>query len=126
MNLWHIFPESLLHIKGILYLPYLAIMFYSYVIYQMVRNATHRLALSAFIVLSFLASSIMVVTLGSNIGKIIPPLALFSVMLLPSIMLIVTLKNKDYPAIRLWFITILAGLLHSISWSVWFFVIAGS
>jgi hypothetical protein len=126
MNLWHIFPESLLHINGILQLPYLALVFYIYVFYSMVKNSEQRIALLIFVLLSILASSIMVISFGPQVGKIIPPLALLSVMLMPLIMLMVKLKNKTYSEARLWLIMSLTGFLHSISWSVWLFALAGS
>lgn len=126
MNLWNLFPECLLKIDGILLLPYLAILFYLYVLYAMVKNAGQRIYLIVFVLLTLVASVIMLKNMGPPVGKIIPPAILLMVMIMPIVILVIKLYKKAYNEARIWFVVTLAGWLHSISWSVWLFALAGS
>lgn len=126
MNLWHLFPESLLHIPGILKLPYLAILLYLFLLYALFRYPTERKLLSIFLVLSFIASSIMINNLHPGFGKVVPPLALLVIMLMPLSILLLRVSKKSYTNIHLWIIAILAGWSHSMGWGVWLFALAGS
>lgn len=124
MNLWNLFPEFLLKIDGILLLPYLAILFYLYVFYAMVKNAGERIYLTLFVLLTLVASVIMLKNMGPPVGKIIPPSTLLLVMIIA--ILVLKLYKKAYNKARIWFVVTLAGWLHSISWSVWLFALARS
>ncbi len=126
MNLWSIFPEFILRVNGILYLPYLAIPFFIYVCYVMVKHVRERVYLIVFVLLTLLASGIMLISMGPQIGKVIPPLALLAVMVMPLVILTLKLYHKAYGEAQTWFVVTLAGWLHSMSWSVWLFVLAGS
>jgi len=126
MNLWSLFPESLLKINGILQLPYLAILFYLYIFYVGVKSTEERKNLIVFLLLTLLASVIMFISFGPQMGKVIAPLALLTVMVMPLIMLMFKLYNKTYSEARIWFMVTLAGWLHSMSWCVWLFALAGS
>jgi hypothetical protein len=126
MNLWVIFPEFLLKINGILYLPYYAGPFYIYVLYALVEHTRYRTQLAIFLTMTCIASSLMILTLGPRIGTIIAPLMLFSVMLMPlGVFIFHVVKNNNIGKL-VWGITTLAGWLHSISWAVWLFALAGS
>ena len=126
MNLWSLFPEFLLGVNGILYLPYLAIPFYLYVCYALVNHVSERVYLIVFVLLTLLTSGIMLISMGPQIGKVIPPLALLAVMVMPLVMLLIKLYHKAYGEARIWFMVTLASWLHSMSWSVWLFALAGS
>jgi len=126
MNLWRYFPESLLEIAGILLLPYLAIPFYLYIFYPLIKQVDERKYLAIFLLLSVIASSIMLFSIGPHIGKVIPPLALILVLAMPTLMLINKLYTKVYHSALLWFFVMLAGWLHSLSWGVWLFALGGS
>jgi len=126
VNLWNLFPEFLLKIDGILRLPYLAILFYLYVFYAMVKNAGERIYLTVFVLLTLVASVIMLKNMVPPVGKIIPPSTLLLVMIMPIAILVLKLYKKAYNEARLWFVVTLAGWLHSISWSVWLFALARS
>ncbi len=126
MNLWDLFPEFILRFNGILKLPYLAMLFYIYVVYTTIKNKGERTYLVSFLLLTLIASTIMLNSLGPQIGKIIPPFALLSVMAMPLIILIVNVFKRTYNLVHIWFIVAIAGWLHSLSWSVWLFALARS
>jgi len=126
VNLWSFFPEFILRIDGILFLPYLAIPFYLYVFYAIGKHAGERVKLMVFVLFTLLASGVMFLNIGPNIGKIIPPLGLLMVMAMPLLVLMMNLYNKAYAEARVWFLVSLAGWMHSISWSVWLFALARS
>jgi len=126
MNLWKLFPESLLEIQGILSLPLFAIPFYGYVLYALFKHQEHRKELVIFLFLTVAASLIMFFTLGPRIGLLVPPLMLFSVMLMPIALLTLNILKKHTPGIWVWALTSVAGCLHSLSWSVWLFALARS
>ncbi|MDQ7049809.1 MAG: hypothetical protein Q9M92_09795 [Enterobacterales bacterium] len=126
MNLWILFPKSLLQIEGILYLPIFVIPFYVYVLYAIVKHPENRTGLIIFLVLTLTASTTMFLLLGPRIGTIFPPLILLSVMLMPLGMLTLKIWQKDITSIWVWGLTSVAGCLHSLSWAVWLFALAGS
>lgn len=126
MNLWHLFPKSLLHIPGILQLPYLAIFLYLFLFYALFRYPTERKLLSIFLLLSLAAIGIMANNLHPGFGKVIPPLALIVIILLPLSILIFKLSKKSYTNLHVWIIATLAGWSHSMGWGVWLFALAGS
>ena len=126
MNLWTVFPTSILHINGILYLPYLIIPLYLYVCYALFKEPKFRLMLSVFIMLTLVTSIILILSMGPGVGKVIPPVFLLSVMLMPLLLLCLCIAKKESAGIRTWGIATVAGWVHSISWVVWFFALAGS
>ena len=126
MNLWALFPESLIQIKGILNLPYIAISFYLYICYGIYKHKTHRQSLLIFIALSCAASLTMFTSLGPDIGVLWPPLLLIMVMLLPLLYLFFQIKEKDIMGIWIWSITTIAGWLHSLSWWLWLYALSNS
>lgn len=126
MNLWHLFPESLLLINGIFQLPYLGIIFYLYVFYLVIKDTQNRRSLIVFLLLSILASMSMIVNVRSSMGNMIPPLLLLIVMGMPLLKLMISLYKRSFKNARKWLLVTLAGCFHSISWMVWFFVIASS
>ncbi len=77
-------------------------------------------------VLTLTASSYMVVQMGPQIGRVVAPLALIAVMALPSAMFMARLWKKNYNLILVWAMATRAGWLHSLSWTVWLFALAGS
>jgi len=126
VNLWKLFPECLLNVDGILLTPYVTILVYLYVVYAMVKYAGQRIYLTVFVLLTLMASVIMLKNMGPQAGKIIPPSALLTVMMMPIVLLGINLYKKDYSVACVWFAATVAGWLHSISWSVWLFVLARS
>ena len=126
MNIWHAFPESILMIKGILQLPYLGIVFYIYVFYLMIKDPSNRTFLIAFLLLSALASMVMIINFRSSLGNIIPPLLLLVVISMPLLKLLSSLYKRSFQDSGKWLLVTLAACIHSISWMVWFFVIASS
>jgi len=126
MNLWTLFPESLIQIKGILNLPYVAVSFYLYTLYGVYKHKEHRQQLLIFIALSFAASLTMFTSLGPSIGLFWPPLLLILVMLLPMLILFFQIREKDIMGIWVWSITTIAGWLHSLSWWLWLYALSNS
>lgn len=126
MNLWTIFPDYLLQIKGILNLPYFVLPFYLYVLYASIKHPAYRVSLILFLVVTLMASLIMVFSMGPSVGHILPPLLLLSVMLMPLVMLIIQMCKSNSAGIRLWSIVSVAGWVHSLSWAVWLMALARS
>lgn len=126
MNLWFIFPESLLSIKGILLLPYFALPFYLYVIYPLIKQPEQRTRLVVFIILTLITSFTLFFSMGPAMGRVIPPLLLLVVMIYPVLILIHQVIKKNAVGILTWSMASIAGWLHSLSWLVWFFALAGS
>lgn len=130
MNLWNIFSlplfDALLEFNQILLLPLVAAMFYAYVFYALIKHAQQRTNLALFLLLTVLASGSMFLGMGPNIGKIMPPILLFMVILMPLFMIILNVLKKHYLAARIWTIVTLAGLMHSLSWSLLLFMMMNS
>lgn len=124
MNLWHYFPASLLEIKGIFELPILTLCLFLYLLYFVFKHSTERRKLLLFLLFTVLASIILLLDLTPPMGKIVPPLTLLSVMLLPLIVLCVQLYQREYVAARIWLIALLAGCAYGVSAGVWLFAIA--
>lgn len=124
MNLWHYFPESLLSIQGIFELPIPTLCLFLYLLYFAFKHSVERRQLLFFLQLTVLASIILLLNLKPPMGKVIPPLTLLSVMLMPFFMLILKLWQREYHAICIWLIALLAGVAYAASASVWIFVIA--
>ncbi|MGF1765346.1 hypothetical protein [Aliivibrio kagoshimensis] len=126
MNLWALLPDLLPLGSWILQLPYLVIPLYLPLIYFAVKHSSERRKLLLFLLLSFIASTIMVFNFGPHVGKVIPPLALLSVMFMPVIILGSNLYRRRLHVVHIWGVATLAGWCHSLSWSVWLFAMAGS
>lgn len=129
MNLWNIFPrsvENLLDIESIIFLPLISLAFYLFCIYAFVRQAQHRIMLGSFFVLTLMASMTMFFSMGPRIGLIFPPLMLLVVMLMPSVMLLLHVWQKDRVGIKTWGMACAAGWLHSLSWLLLLLALAGS
>ena len=126
MNLWDYFPDFIVMFSGALLLPFVALLFYLYVVYIIFNKSTERLYLIIFILLTLVSSSIMVENLGHHVGKIVAPLSLILVMMMPIFILMINLYKRSYIAMRLWFIVTIAGFFHGMSWWVILFTIANS
>jgi len=132
MNLWHLIPfpliESILNIEGILLLPYVAIAFYGYVLFALVKYPKQRVALSVFILLSVMAmlSQIRLDFLGSGSRHFLSPLLLLTVMVFPLCILIIQVIKQSYDTTKIWGLITLAGWIFSISWATWFLAMAAS
>lgn len=126
MNVWVVFPASLLHVKGMLFLPYVAVPFYLYALYVLITKPDHRKPLIIFFALTLISSITMVYSLRPPVDKVVSPLLLLLVMFMPLIMLIYKMAKADKAGIIIWSIVSVAGWLHSLGWSVWFFALAGS
>lgn len=126
MNLWSLFPEQLLAVPGILSLPYLALPIYFVLLLILIKTPTQALSLSLFILLSLLTSVAMLLSMGPSIGTVLLPLLLLAVIVMPVSKLIYAIYCKNSVAVRVWIVASIAGLLHSLSWSLWLFALAGS
>lgn len=126
MNLWMLFPESILNIRGILYLPYLAVMFYGFVLLIFINFSWARTRLLLFLFITLTTSVVIVMTIGPGMGTVLIPLLLLLVMLMPLVWLIPRCRQKNKKEIFVWSIVTLAGWLHSFSWVVWVFALARS
>lgn len=126
MNLWILFPESIMSIKGILYLPYLALVFYVFVLFVFIKFPEFRLKLLLFILITVITNVVIITTLGPSMGTVLIPLLLLVLMFMPLIWLIsqCLAKNKKY--MYAWSIVTISGWLHSLSWMAWIFALARS
>jgi len=134
MNLWYLLPDYLLFSSVMLYLPLLILpcYFICLIIYvrlkQKHENARQRESLPfyVFLLLSLIASLVMLKSLGPHIGLVIPPLLLLSNLILPLAFLFLSLLKTSDRSIALWVWSSLAGCIHALSWSVWLMALAGS
>lgn len=126
LNLWHFFPESLLDITTIFKLPYLVMLLYIGLFYIALNKLKTHITLVFFCIFSIAASTMMLINLQHSMGNIVPPLVLFSLVLMPLIQFIIKLYNHDYLNASIWLTATLAAYFHGISWCVWFFAIARS
>lgn len=126
MDLWQLFPSSLLSVHGILSLPYLTLPIYFVVTLILIKAPSQRLALAVFLILSLLASLLMLVSMGPGIDTVYLPLLLLMVMIMPLLLLCYAIYRFNKLAIRVWAVASIAGILHSLSWSMWLFALAGS
>ena len=127
MNLWAVFPvDMLMSVDGVLCLPLFAIPLYLYVFYAIFSHQRQRVWLLTFLGLTFLSSAIMLMCLGPNIGRVIPPFLLLLVIFMPLALLLVNIAKKQTHEVRLWALVMSAGVVHSFSWVVWLFALARS
>lgn len=126
MNLWELFPESIMSIKGILYLPYLALVFYAFVLFVFIKFSEFRLKLLPFIVVTIMTNIVIVMTLGPGMGLVLIPFLLLIIMFMPLLWLIPQCLAKNKKAMYVWAIVTVSGWLHSLSWVVWVFALARS
>ncbi|KJZ13592.1 hypothetical protein TW85_12885 [Marinomonas sp. S3726] len=134
MNLWNLLPDFLLFSSVVLYLPLLILPCYltCLVIYFRLNkkheNARKKESLPfyTFLLLSLIASTVMLKSLGPQIGLVIPPLLLLSNLILPLVFLFLSLIKTSDRSVALWGWSSLAGGIHALSWSVWLMALAGS
>ncbi|WP_438463503.1 hypothetical protein [Marinomonas sp. PE14-40] len=134
MNLWNLLPDFLLFSSVVLYLPLLILPCYLICLVIYVRlNKKHEnarkkesLPFYAFLLLSLIASTVMLKSLGPQIGVVIPPLLLLSNLILPLVFLFLSLLKASDRSVALWGGASLAGGVHALSWSVWLMALAGS
>jgi len=126
MNLWQIFPESILSVNGVLYLPYLSAFLYVLVIMIIVKFKEQRAKLSLFVLVTAITNIIIIMTLGPGMGKVLIPLLLLIIMILPILWLIPQCIAKNRKNTYIFSIVTIAGWVHSISWVAWIFALARS
>lgn len=126
MNLWNLFPTSIANIDYILYMPYAALAAYVYVLYATTIHRGYRVKLMLFLALTLVGSINMVLTLGPDIGRVIPPLLLLAIIIFPLVELAKALITGSKKGARIWIKILIAGSLHSLSWVVWLTAIARS
>jgi len=126
MNLWHIFPESILSVNGILYLPYLTAFLYVLVIMIIVKFKEQRAKLSLFVLATAITNIIILMTLGPGMGNVLIPLLLLIIMVLPILWLIPQCITKNRKNTYIFSIVTIAGWAHSVSWVAWIFALARS
>ncbi|WDE00996.1 hypothetical protein [Thalassomonas actiniarum] len=126
MNLWYLFPELLLDIKGILYLPYLALVLNAGLLYQFYKSRSQRKVLLTFIVLSATASTFAWFGLINRTFEVIAPVLLLMIALMPLVILVSKLIKKQKSNIVCWSVASLAGLSHCLAWAVWMRALMGS
>ena len=126
MNLWVLFPEYILSIKGILYLPYLALAFYVFVLFIFIKFPDFRMKLLLFILITVITNIVIVMTLGPSMSAVLIPLLLLVIMFMPLIWLIPQCLSKNKKNMYIWSIVTISGWLHSLSWVAWIFAMARS
>lgn len=139
MNLWKLLPTFLIDVEGILYLPLFILPCYliCMVMFIQLRRRPHviaapsnrkkeALAFGIFLLISLIATTVMLLTLGPRIGTVIPPLLLLSNLVYPLVFLVLAWMYKGRFSILLWSFASLAGAVHAISWSVWLMALARS
>jgi hypothetical protein len=126
MNLWHIFPESILRVNGILYLPYLAAFLYVLVLLMLVKFKEQRAKLLLFVLATAVTNIIIIMTLGPGMGNVLIPLLLLITMVLPLLWLIPHCITKNRKNTYIFSIVTIAGWVHSIGWVAWIFALSRS
>jgi len=126
MSLWHYFPDFLAMFDGIVKLPFLMLLLYIYIIYATVKQRQERRALMVFLVLTLISSVFMFKSVGPQGDRIIPPLGLLIVILMPLTQLIGSLYKRYYRMVAIWLLATIAALFHCICWSIVMFAVGGS
>lgn len=126
MNLWHIFPESMLRVNGLLYLPYLAVFLYALVLLMLVKYKEQRAKLLLFLLVTAITNIIIIGRIGPGMGKVLIPLLLLTIMVLPLLCLIAHCLAKNGKNTYIYGIVTIAGWVHGITWFMWIFAHARS
>ncbi|WP_295891817.1 hypothetical protein [uncultured Vibrio sp.] len=136
MNLWALFPDSILEIQGILKLPYVAVVFYLFTLLLLIKQKNQRAMVAVFLLLSLTSSLIMLANFGPHVGHVIPPLSLLITAIFPITLFLLHVKKKrastesekenENTMVFTWFVISLAGLSHSLSWATWLVALARS
>lgn len=130
MNLWSLYPwgllKELLTCPFIIGLPWLTISLYIVVIYRIRTLEDHRLGIAVFLILSLLSSGIMLLSMGPNIGNILPPILLMMTALMPLILAIQYWVKREIINAKLWSLIAIVGFLHYLSWSTYLLMLAKS
>ncbi|WP_375749456.1 hypothetical protein [Vibrio sp. HN007] len=126
MNLWNIYPESLLRFEWMFYLQYPTLLAYLILILSMFKYINHRKQIALFIVLTLIANIYIFSTAGPGMGRVMIPLLLVSLVLLPLSLLFRNILLKATSGIMVYSLMSIAGLLHCLSWFTWLIALANS
>jgi hypothetical protein len=126
MNLWGVFPESILRVNGILYLPYLTVFLYVLVLLMLVKFKEQRAKLLLFVLATAITNIVIIMTLGPGMGNVLIPLLLLIIMVLPLFWLIPQCITKNRKNTYIFSIVTIAGWAHSIGWVALIFALARS
>ena len=126
MDLWQIFPESVLHIPGILNLPYLSLVLYVVLVVIAITYQELRTGLVVFLLTSFFVSVYFVLSIRFGVGKFLPPLLLLAIILLPLMTLCFSIVKRDQKKFSVWFLALLTGVTFALNWFIWTLVLTGS
>lgn len=124
MNLWNVFPDHLLIYDYFIELLFILIALYFYLFYTTFKISSERFYLISFLLLSFCTSIIIINNISPRVGPILIPLILLSAILMPLIRLIQKIIKRDFNALHIWVIAIIAGFILSSTWSAIFFIAA--
>ena len=126
MNLWRVFPESIVSNNGLLLLPPSAALLYVFVLIALIKFPEVRVKILIFLFVTIITNIIIVATIGPNMGRVLIPLLLLSIMVLPLFWLLNQCRLKNRKTIYIFGIVTLAGWMHSLSWVAWIFALARS
>jgi hypothetical protein len=125
MNLWVLFPESILRVSGILKLPYIALLLLLLLLLVAWKKKQIKPFLM-FISAVFLLDLYVLFTIGPGMGRIAIPLILISIVVTPVMLGLVAWLKKDKNSTLFWGAGSCFALVHSMSWAVWIMALAGS
>jgi len=125
MNLWVLFPESILSVPGILKLPYLAVLMFLLLL-LIAWKTRHFKPFLLFVSAVFLLDLYVLFTIGPGMGRIAIPLILISIVVAPLTQWLVAWLKKDKNSTLFWGASSCFALVHSMSWAVWIMALAGS
>lgn len=126
VNLWTIFPASLIDIEYMLYLPFIAIVLYLYLLYALKKHTKERLKLTSFLLLILAASFTLWLNGRPSNSDVIAPLALLLVMLMPLFILTFKLYTRDHNASRVWAVAMVSGWAYSLGCWIWILALSRS
>ena len=125
MNLWVLFPESILSVPGILKLPYVALL----MLLLLLLIAWKRKQIKPFLLFFsavFLLDLYVLFTIGPGMGRIAIPLILMSIVAAPVTLWLFAWLKKDKHSALFWGAGSSFAVVHSMSWAVWIMALAGS
>jgi len=125
MNLWVLFPESMLSVPGILKLPYIALLMLLLLLLTAWKMKHFKLFL-LYVLAVFLLDLYVLFTIGPGMGRIAIPLILISIVVAPVLLWLTAWLKKNKHSTLFWGAGSCFAVAHSMSWAVWIMALAGS
>jgi len=126
VNLWQVFPETLLQAPNILNFSYFTLVLYVVILAIAVKHKSQRKSLLIFLLASLLVSIYLIMSMRLGMEKVLPPLMLLLIIFVPVVKFCLSVVSGERANIKVWLLTVCASFSFALSWFVWILALTGS